>query len=147
MPPDRRREVFNELEAIVSRYPYNYFIVTTRPEAVPDDWLRKLNFREAEVAPMVPDIKRFIETWHNAVAAGDARQSRPADELASMAAAWPGSHRRRSGVVSVGLQSIVVRHDPQASAARLGNDYPKVSGRLSNRSAICCCTSANGKAG
>jgi hypothetical protein len=69
IPKLNRERVKLQLEAIVSSYPSNYFLITTRPEAVPVDWLRELQFREAWVREMSEaDQSRFIDKWHNSVA-------------------------------------------------------------------------------
>jgi hypothetical protein len=81
-----RDGVKREIEAIIRAYPNNLFLVSTRPEAVPADWLKDLGFREASVNPM-SDLDRsgFVDKWHDAVAAELSRLGRSTDELPQLA--------------------------------------------------------------
>lgn len=64
----RDSTLYGEIEAIVSAFPENYFLISTRPEAVPEGWLARLGFREARITPMSDTDKgRFIDKWHQAV--------------------------------------------------------------------------------
>ena len=66
VPLDHREEVVRGLEQLTKHYPDSYFVVTTRPEAVPDGWLAHLNFREAHINPMgSADVEQFIRRWHD----------------------------------------------------------------------------------
>jgi len=63
---DRVREGIREL---VATYPKAPLIVTTRPEAVADNWLDGEAFHVASVAPLTgDDRRRLIEKWHASVA-------------------------------------------------------------------------------
>ncbi len=89
VPPDRRDEVRWEIEQIVRAYPRNWFLVSTRPAAVPEGWLAGLNFCEARINPMsAADRDRFIKKWHEAVAEQLRRDKRlseaqPLDDMAA----------------------------------------------------------------
>ncbi len=57
------------------RYPGNVWIVTSRPSAVPGNWLADEGFCEVSLAPMSrEDVAAFIQRWHRAAA-----QQSPAD--------------------------------------------------------------------
>jgi hypothetical protein len=80
VPNQRRETMRRDLEALIGRYPKNEFIVTTRPEAVPENWLKRSGFTEASLNPMSEsDRREFIERWHAAVSDELARQGRPED--------------------------------------------------------------------
>ncbi|MEV5946166.1 NACHT domain-containing protein [Streptomyces sp. NPDC051993] len=56
---------------LLSAYPLNQFVVTTRPTAVPDGWLAGSGFGELTVQPMTTkDVSIFISRWHDAARAG-----------------------------------------------------------------------------
>ena len=58
-----------DLTDLVKAYPQNYFVVSTRPEAVPEEWLKDLDFREARINPMgARDREELIDRWHEAIA-------------------------------------------------------------------------------
>ncbi|GEB52338.1 NACHT domain-containing protein [Streptomyces cacaoi] len=64
---DRTRQWLRDL---VTAYPDNRFVVTSRPSAVGDGWLRAEGFAELSLAPMSPrDVARFISRWHAAAQA------------------------------------------------------------------------------
>lgn len=82
VPEELRPKVRDEVEAIANFYPENFFVITTRPTSVPEDWLSRLNFREAEVSAMSSaGVVRFVRKWHDAVAQELGRRGRPATEL------------------------------------------------------------------
>jgi hypothetical protein len=85
VPNQRRESIRQALEALIARYPNNQFVVSTRPEAVPEGWLFSAGFTEASINPMSPpDRAEFIRRWHAAVSDELARQGRPND-LSSLA--------------------------------------------------------------
>jgi Leucine-rich repeat (LRR) protein len=85
VPNQRRETMRRDLEALIGRYPKNQFIVTTRPEAVPENWLRGAGFIEASLNPMSENDRReFIRCWHSAVSDELARQGR-AEDLSGLA--------------------------------------------------------------
>lgn len=86
IPTLHRDELQKEIQAIVNTYPGNYFVVSTRPAAVPDGWLAGLGFREATVNPMSDlDKSHFIDKWHEAVARELERQGKPGADVAGVA--------------------------------------------------------------
>lgn len=68
VPNSRREDVRQEIESIINAYPGNFYLVSTRPAAVPEGWLAGANFQEAAINPMsVADRSLFIRKWHEAV--------------------------------------------------------------------------------
>ncbi len=64
----RDATLYGEIDAIVKAFPENYFLVSTRPEAVQEGWLAGMGFREARINPMSnTDKSQFIDKWHEAV--------------------------------------------------------------------------------
>ncbi|HEX4966186.1 MAG TPA: leucine-rich repeat domain-containing protein [Thermoanaerobaculia bacterium] len=86
VPILHRETVKQEIRAIVGAYPKNLFLVSTRPAAVPEDWLRDVGFPEARVNPMSEvDRSRFVDKWHEAVGLELARMGRPTEDLPGLA--------------------------------------------------------------
>jgi hypothetical protein len=52
IPTKQRDNIRKEVQAIVERFPDNFYVLSTRPEAVPRSWLSAIEFREARVRPM-----------------------------------------------------------------------------------------------
>jgi hypothetical protein len=74
----RRLEVRAWIGELIDTFPRSRFIVTSRPAAVPSDWLGDQRFDVAELEPMTgPDIEAFVRRWHEAVA----HQCRSAAEM------------------------------------------------------------------
>ncbi|GLV95187.1 NACHT domain-containing protein [Streptomyces sp. CH8.1] len=58
------------LRSLVSAFPKARYVVTTRPSAVPEDWLAGLGFAPHSMLPMEQkDIRAFVEHWHAAARA------------------------------------------------------------------------------
>lgn len=86
IPSANRELVRRDIEAIIRAYPSNYYVVSTRPEAVPPRWLAAYGFREARVNPMSDlDRERFIDKWHKAVETELARVGRSLVNISSLA--------------------------------------------------------------
>jgi hypothetical protein len=70
VPKFNRLDLFKRLNGLIEAYsPENYFIVTTRPEAVDPNWLAPLGFREGVISPMgQDDVAGFIDRWHDSFA-------------------------------------------------------------------------------
>ncbi|MFF3327742.1 NACHT domain-containing protein [Streptomyces sp. NPDC002889] len=67
VPEERRKATREWLLGLLSAYANAYFVVTTRPSAVPDGWLAAQGFTELTVRPMSGvDIGLFVQRWHNA---------------------------------------------------------------------------------
>ncbi|MFD5738562.1 NACHT domain-containing protein [Streptomyces massasporeus] len=65
---DQRPRVRSWLEGLLSLYPDTAVVATSRPSAVPDDWLAGYGFTAFSVLPMSPaDVGTFIDRWFAAV--------------------------------------------------------------------------------
>ncbi|MGL5832528.1 MAG: leucine-rich repeat domain-containing protein [Waterburya sp.] len=68
VPQQARDEAMREIRQLVNTYPNNYYVVTTRPEAVERLEFKELGFISARVEPMLPsDRDIFIDRWHEAM--------------------------------------------------------------------------------
>jgi hypothetical protein len=66
----RRAAVREWLEQLVSLYPQARYVVTTRPFAVPEDWLSAAEFVRYDLLPMsVKGTRDFVSRWHAAARA------------------------------------------------------------------------------
>jgi hypothetical protein len=53
------------LKALVAAFPHARYVVTTRPSAVPEDWLSQQGFVAHSLLPMgQDDIRTFVTRWH-----------------------------------------------------------------------------------
>ncbi|MFI1283932.1 NACHT domain-containing protein [Streptomyces sp. NPDC020858] len=58
------------LRSLISAFPAARYVVTTRPSAVPEDWLAGLGFTSHSLMPMKQtDIRAFVAHWHAAARA------------------------------------------------------------------------------
>ncbi|MBD0304638.1 MAG: NACHT domain-containing protein, partial [Tolypothrix sp. T3-bin4] len=68
VPQQARDETMREIRQLMKTYPDNYYVVTTRPEAVERVEFIGLGFVSARVEPMTPpDRDTFIDPWHDAM--------------------------------------------------------------------------------
>jgi hypothetical protein len=96
-PAARREPIRRQLAALLRAFPGNFWLLTSRPTAVREDWLAALGFTELSLAPMNREqVVRFIRMWH-AAAAGDAGARRDAARL-------PEYERRLLNAVSTGRE-------------------------------------------
>lgn len=101
VPPSKRGDVEGWLAKVIARYPDNLILVSTRPEAVPDQWLSEQGFQEAWINPLSERDKReFIDKWHSAVGEQARAVGKPtanlttlADELKKKLPSEPGINR------------------------------------------------------
>ncbi|MGW1768909.1 NACHT domain-containing protein [Streptomyces sp. NPDC002073] len=71
IPEAERAGTRDWLTGLVSAYPGNRWLVTTRPSAVREDWLTDADFGELTLSPMTgTDVAAFIDRWHTAAATG-----------------------------------------------------------------------------
>jgi hypothetical protein len=78
VPSQLRDTLRNDVLALVAAYSKNIFLISTRPLAVPPDWLTSNGFGEARINPMSSaDRSLFIQKWHQAVAGELANIGRP----------------------------------------------------------------------
>ncbi|THA78777.1 NACHT domain-containing protein [Streptomyces sp. A0592] len=70
VPQRLRARTETWLRSLVSAFPKARYVVTTRPSAVPEDWLAGLGFATHSMLPMEQrDIRAFVEHWHAAARA------------------------------------------------------------------------------
>ncbi|MFI8387957.1 NACHT domain-containing protein [Streptomyces sp. NPDC085540] len=70
VPQRLRARTQTWLRSLVSAFPKARYVVTTRPSAVPEDWLAGLGFATHAMLPMERrDIRAFVEHWHAAARA------------------------------------------------------------------------------
>jgi Leucine-rich repeat (LRR) protein len=80
VPNSKREEARSGIRAIVRKHPKCWYIVTTRPTAVGQGWLKPEGFTEAEIIPLSDtDRIELIRRWHHAVEDELSRQGRPED--------------------------------------------------------------------
>jgi Leucine-rich repeat (LRR) protein len=90
LPIQRRGEVYEWITDLRSAYPDARYIVTSRPAAVPDDWLDDLGFTRTDLQPMTTgDTRAFIDHWYRAAAAGETED----EELAALDVLRANMHR------------------------------------------------------
>ena len=64
-----RPKYANAIGRLVEQYPRALFVVTSRPAAVPPDWLAGHGFAHAEISDLAgPDQALLVQRWHDAVA-------------------------------------------------------------------------------
>ncbi|NEB38061.1 NACHT domain-containing protein [Streptomyces sp. SID14515] len=72
IPEDDRNDARQWLQELISTYPENRWLVTSRPSAVRENWLSGDDFAEADLAPMSRDnIADFVNRWHEAAGISD----------------------------------------------------------------------------
>ncbi|MFJ6887837.1 NACHT domain-containing NTPase [Streptomyces sp. M54] len=72
IPEDDRNDARRWLQELISTYPGNRWLVTSRPSAVREHWLSGDDFVEADLAPMNRDnIADFVVRWHQAAGISD----------------------------------------------------------------------------
>jgi hypothetical protein len=70
IPADRREETRRWLRELTADFPGNLWLVTSRPSAVPENWLAGAGFTELSLSPMSRhDVAAFIRRWHGATEA------------------------------------------------------------------------------
>ncbi|MDN3026248.1 NACHT domain-containing protein [Streptomyces sp. S.PB5] len=73
IPEAERARARTWLGELITAYPDNRWLVTSRPSAVQDDWLADDGFTELTLSAMSPAaVATFIEHWHKAAATGKA---------------------------------------------------------------------------
>lgn len=82
VPASARDAVRRWLEDdLMGEYPSCRYVVTSRPAAVPEDWLGRAGFVPMDLQPMtIADIRAFVSHWHAAAA----RMVADADYLAEL---------------------------------------------------------------
>ncbi|WP_405958649.1 NACHT domain-containing protein [Streptomyces phaeochromogenes] len=72
IPENEREETRTWLRDLLSVFPGNLWLTTSRPSAVPDKWLHAERFTELALSPMgYSDVAAFIHRWHKAAGASE----------------------------------------------------------------------------
>lgn len=80
VPQQARDAIMREIRDLITAYPDNYYVVTTRPEAVERQEFIELGFVSARVEPMAPaERDEFIDRWHDAMEVRLRNWKEPAD--------------------------------------------------------------------
>ncbi|MFC7306708.1 NACHT domain-containing protein [Streptomyces monticola] len=67
IPTRLRHRTKTWLKSLIAAFPDARYVVTTRPSAVPDEWLARQGFTPHSLLPMERnDIRAFIGHWHDA---------------------------------------------------------------------------------
>ncbi|MEU0374472.1 NACHT domain-containing protein [Streptomyces sp. NPDC006283] len=66
VPTRQRHRIETWLRNLIAAYPKARYVVTTRPSAVPEDWLARQDFTAHALLPMErDDVRAFIGHWHD----------------------------------------------------------------------------------
>lgn len=69
---DRRESARRWLRELARTFPGNLWLVTSRPSAVPEQWLTAAGFSELTLSPMSRhDVATFVRRWHSAAGADE----------------------------------------------------------------------------
>ena len=64
---ERREEARQWLCRLVNAYPEARYAITTRPAAVPEDWMEECGFAAFDLLPLSDKgVRDFVEAWHTA---------------------------------------------------------------------------------
>lgn len=75
VPEAERERARSWLTDLLTAYPGNGWLVTSRPSAVREDWLAADGFTELVLSPMsTADVTAFVRRWHCAAATGGAEE-------------------------------------------------------------------------
>lgn len=73
-PEDRREQLRAGLRELMAACPGNVWLVTSRPSAVPEDWLTPDGFAEFKLTPLSREsVAAFIQRWHAAAREDETR--------------------------------------------------------------------------
>ncbi|MFE8596129.1 NACHT domain-containing protein [Archangium violaceum] len=86
VPRIDRHAIYADIENLVRMYQGCYYVLSTRPAAVEQDWLKPLGFHEASLNPLSTlDRDRLIDRWHEAVARELERAGKPSAGMRALA--------------------------------------------------------------
>ncbi|MFC8127759.1 NACHT domain-containing protein [Streptomyces sp. NPDC057302] len=69
---ERRESARRWLRELTRTFPGNLWLVTSRPSAVPEQWLTAAGFNELTLSPMARhDVATFVRRWHHAAGADE----------------------------------------------------------------------------
>ncbi|MGC7102764.1 NACHT domain-containing protein [Amycolatopsis lurida] len=122
--PERDRGAVREwLSDLVGAFPKSRYVVTSRPPAIPDDWLDDDGFTAAALQPMSRShIRAFVRHWHDAIRVDSPTGDQP-DLTAyqgSLLAAIDGNQALRLLVTNPLLCALVcaLNHDRRSQLPR-----------------------------
>ncbi|MFF3216149.1 NACHT domain-containing protein [Streptomyces sp. NPDC002886] len=100
IPEDERGRARDWLSDLLTAYPGNRWLVTSRPSAVRQDWLATEKFAELTLSPMNrADVAGFVTRWHRAAEAGEELR----DQLLTSLATKPELARLATNPLLCGL--------------------------------------------
>ena len=68
LPASKRQAARRWLASLIEEFPKARYVVTSRPAAVSEEWLKSDDFLAATLEPMSPaDVTSFVHKWHEAV--------------------------------------------------------------------------------
>ncbi|MFF4443626.1 NACHT domain-containing protein [Streptomyces sp. NPDC001502] len=101
IPEAERDRARDWLADLITAYPGNRWLVTSRPSAVRQDWLADVDFSEVTLAPMShANVRAFIERWH---AAADHAPAEYREQLLDSVARKPDLARLATNPLLCGL--------------------------------------------
>ncbi|MFF5856064.1 NACHT domain-containing protein [Streptomyces sp. NPDC012751] len=118
IPAADRNRTRDWLRSLLTAYPGNDWLLTSRPTAVRPDWLAEEGFRELTLAPMRrPEVATFVHRWHAAARAPEyegplldsLRTKRDLARLATnplMCGLICALHRERRGYLPTGRKEL-----------------------------------------
>ncbi|MFJ3923488.1 NACHT domain-containing protein [Streptomyces sp. NPDC090022] len=84
VPQRLRARTETWLRSLVSAFPMARYVVTTRPSAVPEDWLAGQRFTPHALVPMErEDVRDFLAHWHRAARAEAGPSGTDGEDLAA----------------------------------------------------------------
>ena len=147
IPSFRREDLYSAIQALVDAYQENYFLVSSRPKAVPDGWLTRLGFREARINPMsAVDVARFIDHWHEAVGIELLRGGESAESVKADARELKEKLPANPPIARLATNPRFCDHDCSYTATAIAI-FRKARPGSARHFAICSCIGANKKAG
>ena len=105
--PIRERDAAHAwLIRLTEDFPGNRFVVTTRPPAVSDDWLKDQEFSVADLQPMeMSDIEEFVAHWHESASQNHTDEDR--DYVLSLAARLMPAIRSNTALRSLATNPLL----------------------------------------
>ncbi|MFD7784726.1 NACHT domain-containing protein [Streptomyces nojiriensis] len=142
VPQQLRDRTESWLRSMIAAYPRARYVVTTRPSAVPEDWLARQRFASHLLLPMEGrDVQSFVSHWHEAVRSESSTQAErdrlDTYEVSLMRAVTsprPGAPRHEPADVRPALrfeprQAHAVAARPQGIVRRRPRHAPRTAGQ------------------
>ncbi|MFC9294485.1 NACHT domain-containing protein [Streptomyces sp. NPDC057011] len=104
VPETERAAARDWLTGLITEYPGNRWLVTSRPSAVRQDWLADTEFTELTLSPMNrTEVAGFVERWHKAAQGEREELDRYRDELLDAVRSKPDLSRLATNPLLCGL--------------------------------------------